>query len=52
MYGTMTLMEIFSFFFILLLMWKGHAIRGLTWGKLSKSEEGEQVVEGREAGSA
>jgi hypothetical protein len=43
-YGMMAFFEIGSFLFILLLMWKGHAIRGLTWGHLSQSEEGEHVV--------
>jgi hypothetical protein len=44
-YGMMAFFEMGSFAFILLLLWKGHAIRGLTWGHLSKSEEGEHVVE-------
>lgn len=50
-YGTMAFMEIFSFFFVMLLMWKGHVIRGLTWGGLSKSEEGEQVMDEKESHS-
>ena len=44
-YGMMAFFEVGSFAFILLLMWKGHAIRELTWGHLGKSEEGEHVVE-------
>jgi hypothetical protein len=44
-YGMMAFFEMGSFAFILLLMWKGHAIRELTWGHLSKSEEGEHMVE-------
>jgi hypothetical protein len=43
-YGMMAFFEIVSFMFILLLIWKGHAIRGLTWDHLSKSEEGEHVI--------
>ena len=46
-YGMMAFFEMGSFVFILLLIWKDHAIRGLTWGLLSKSEEGEHVVEGK-----
>ena len=43
-YGMMAFFEVGTFAFILLLMWKGHAIRSLNWRHLGKSEEGEHVV--------
>jgi hypothetical protein len=45
-YGMMAIFEVFSFMFVILLMWKGHQIRNLTFFKgLSASEEGEHVVQ-------
>ncbi|KAE9379667.1 MFS general substrate transporter [Stipitochalara longipes BDJ] len=44
-YGMMAFFDTGSFAVILLLMWKGHTIRSLTWGHLGESEEGEYVVE-------
>jgi len=44
-YGMMACFEVFSFLFIVLLMWKGHQIRQWTWARLSSSEEGERVLE-------
>ena len=46
-YGMMALFEVVSFGCVGLLMWKGHEIRGWTWGGLSSSEEGEHLVEER-----
>ncbi|KAI9743888.1 MAG: hypothetical protein M1818_002622 [Claussenomyces sp. TS43310] len=44
-YGMMAFFEIFSFLFIILLMWKGHQIRQWTLSGLGSTEEGEHVVE-------
>jgi len=43
-YGMMSFFQVFSFFFVILLMWKGHTIRSWTVGNLASSEEGEKVV--------
>jgi len=44
-YGMMAIMQVFSFLFVLLLMWKGHEIREWKVGGLLRSEEGEHVIE-------
>jgi len=44
-YGMMAFFEVGSFWFILLLIWKGHFIRGLSWSYLSESWEGEPVLQ-------
>lgn len=44
-YGMMAFFAVFSFFFVMLLMWKGHAIRGIQFASISSSEEGEKLVE-------
>lgn len=46
-YGMMAFFDIFSFGFIVLLMWKGHQIRQWTVGGLNDTEEGEKVVQGK-----
>lgn len=43
-YGMMALFDVFSFGFVMLLMWKGHRIRSWTVGGLNETEEGEKVV--------
>lgn len=44
-YGMMAFFEVFSFLFIIVLMWKGHQIREWTWAGLASSEEGEHLIE-------
>lgn len=44
-YGMMAIFDVVSFFFVILLMWKGHVIREWTVGGLNSTEEGEHVVE-------
>ena len=44
-YGMMAFFSVFSFFFVALLMWKGHAIRQLTPFRMESSEEGEHIIE-------
>ncbi|KAJ5195297.1 Major facilitator superfamily domain general substrate transporter [Penicillium cinerascens] len=44
-YGMMAFFAVFSFFFVMLLMWKGHAIRGIQLASLASSEEGEKLLE-------
>ncbi|KAE8441863.1 hypothetical protein EG329_004218 [Mollisiaceae sp. DMI_Dod_QoI] len=44
-YGMMAFFDVFSFGFIVLLMWKGHQIREWTVGGLNETEEGEKVIE-------
>ncbi|KAJ5934459.1 Major facilitator superfamily domain general substrate transporter [Penicillium verhagenii] len=44
-YGMMAFFAMFSFFFVMLLMWKGHAIRGIQFASLASSEEGEKLME-------
>jgi uncharacterized membrane protein len=44
-YGMMAIMQVVSFLFVLLLMWKGHEIREWKVGGLLKSEEGEHLIE-------
>ncbi|KAJ5123581.1 Major facilitator superfamily domain general substrate transporter [Penicillium atrosanguineum] len=44
-YGMMAFFAVFSFFFVMLLMWKGHAIRGIQFTRLASSEEGEKLIE-------
>ncbi|EPS31991.1 hypothetical protein PDE_06950 [Penicillium oxalicum 114-2] len=44
-YGMMAFFAVFSFFFIMLLMWKGHAIREIQFSSLASSEEGEKLVD-------
>ena len=41
----MAFFDIFSFVFIVLLMWKGHSIREWSIGGLNATEEGEKVVD-------
>ncbi|KAJ6029274.1 Major facilitator superfamily domain general substrate transporter [Penicillium canescens] len=43
-YGMMAFFAVFSFFFVMLLMWKGEIIRGVRFGDLGSSEEGERLV--------
>ncbi|KAJ5545233.1 Major facilitator superfamily domain general substrate transporter [Penicillium sp. DV-2018c] len=43
-YGMMAFFAVFSFFFVMLLMWKGHAIRQIQFASLGSSEEGERLV--------
>ncbi|OQE01193.1 hypothetical protein PENVUL_c044G03877 [Penicillium vulpinum] len=43
-YGMMAFFAVFSFMFVMLLMWKGHAIRGLQFSSLGSSEEGERLI--------
>jgi hypothetical protein len=44
-YGMMAFLQVFSFLFVLVLMWKGHEIRQWKVGGLGESEEGEHVLE-------
>lgn len=44
-YGMMAILQVFSFLFVLLLMWKGHEIREWKVGGLLRSEEGEHVID-------
>jgi len=44
-YGMMAFFVIFSFLFVVLLMWKGHQIREWTLAGLSATEEGKHVIE-------
>ncbi|KAJ5432333.1 Major facilitator superfamily domaingeneral substrate transporter [Penicillium daleae] len=44
-YGMMAFFAVFSFFFVMLLMWKGHSIRGIQFSSLGSSEEGERLME-------
>jgi hypothetical protein len=43
-YGMMAFFAVFSFFFVILLMWKGEVIRGMRFNGLGDSEEGERLV--------
>ncbi|KAI9930810.1 hypothetical protein MW887_011568 [Aspergillus wentii] len=43
-YGMMAFFAVFSFLFVMLLMWKGEAIRGIRFARLASSEEGERLV--------
>lgn len=43
-YGMMAIFSVFAFGFLIVLMWKGHVIRGWTLFGLGLSEEGEYVV--------
>lgn len=43
-YGMMGFFAVFSFFFVMLLMWKGDVIRGLQFARLASSEEGERLL--------
>ncbi|KAJ5962293.1 hypothetical protein N7501_007234 [Penicillium viridicatum] len=43
-YGMMAFFAVFSYMFVMLLMWKGHAIRKIQFSSLGSSEEGEQLV--------
>ncbi|PYH88605.1 polyamine transporter [Aspergillus ellipticus CBS 707.79] len=45
-YGMMAFFAVFAFFFVMLLMWKGHAIRGWQLASVASSEEGVQVDDG------
>ena len=45
-YGMMAFFAIFSFLFVMLLMWKGHAIREWQLASVASSEEGVQVEDG------
>lgn len=42
-YGMMAFFAVFSFFCVMLLMWKGHEIRQIQFASVSSSEEGEKV---------
>jgi len=44
-YGMMACLQVFSFFFVVLLMCKGHEIRQWQFGDLMHSEEGEHILE-------
>ena len=44
-YGMMAFLQVFSFLFVLILMWKGHGIRHWKVGGLGESEEGKHVLE-------
>ena len=44
-YGTMALLTVATFGFIVLLMWKGHLIRSWTPTNLDETEEGSKVLE-------
>ncbi|KAJ5762168.1 uncharacterized protein N7511_005550, partial [Penicillium nucicola] len=44
-YGMMAFFATFSFFFVMLLMWKGEVIRRARFKGLGSSEEGERLVE-------
>ena len=43
-YGMMAFLQVFSFLFVLLLMWKGHEIRRWKVGGLAASEEGVHII--------
>lgn len=43
-YGMMAFFAVFSFMFVMLLMWKGHAIRNIQFVSLGSSEEGKRLV--------
>ncbi|CAG8901689.1 unnamed protein product [Penicillium egyptiacum] len=43
-YGMMAFFAVFSFMFVMLLMWKGHAIRKIQFASLGSSEEGERLI--------
>jgi len=47
-YGMMGFFTVFSFFFLIVLMWKGDMIRSWTLFGLSASEDGEHLLEGKE----
>lgn len=44
-YGMMAFFSVFSFLFVVLLMWKGHAIRQIQFASVASSEEGEKLLE-------
>ncbi|RDW80542.1 hypothetical protein BP5796_05240 [Coleophoma crateriformis] len=44
-YGTMAFIQVFSFCFVVVLMWKGHTIRQVDPFGLISTEEGEHVVD-------
>ena len=46
-YGMMGFFTIFSFFFLIVLMWKGHVIRQWTPFGMGSDEEGENLVQGK-----
>jgi uncharacterized membrane protein len=48
-YGMMAFFTIFSFFFLIILMWKGHTIRQWTPFGMGSSEEGEHVLREKES---
>jgi hypothetical protein len=48
-YGMMGFFTIFSFFFLIVLMWKGHVIRQWTPFGMGSDEEGENLVQGKHA---
>ncbi|KAH8880904.1 MFS general substrate transporter [Thozetella sp. PMI_491] len=50
-YGTMAFIQVFSWFFVLLLLWKGHEIRQYDPFRLISTEEGEHIIDGSEAAS-
>ncbi|KAJ5506154.1 Major facilitator superfamily domain general substrate transporter [Penicillium expansum] len=43
-YGMMAFFAVFSYMFVMLLMWKGHAIRKVQFASLGSSEEGERLL--------
>lgn len=51
-YGMMAFFAIFSFLFVILLMWKGHAIRQIQFASVASSEEGEKLVDAESEHSA
>ncbi|OJJ47980.1 hypothetical protein ASPZODRAFT_115343 [Penicilliopsis zonata CBS 506.65] len=44
-YGMMAFFAVFSFFFVMLLMWKGHRIRQWQFASVASSEEGEKLLD-------
>jgi MFS family permease len=46
-YGMMAFFAVFSFSFVILLLWKGHNIRQIQFASVSSSEEGERVLDAR-----
>lgn len=43
-YGTMAFIQVFSWFFVMLLLWKGHTIRQWDPFGLISTEEGQHVL--------
>jgi hypothetical protein len=51
-YGMMAFFTVFSFFFLVVLMWKGHTIRQWTPFGYGSSEEGAHVLEEKHLNAA